>query len=82
MTENSDLMDAQNECLEQARLLGMSIERELNLLAKIDKMQRELDEKTEALRYIEDELLTGDEYTHINLMRSHAGQVLNKYNNI
>ena len=32
------------ECLEQARLLGMSAERECGLMAKIDRIERERDE--------------------------------------
>ena len=35
------------ECLEQARLLGMSAERECALLAKIDRLERELAAVTE-----------------------------------
>lgn len=82
LVKESDLIAAQNACLEQARLLGMSVERELSLHAKIQKMQGELEEKTKTLQFIESELVMGDEYAHINLLRSHAGSVLDKYNNI
>ena len=35
------------ECLEQARLLGMSAERECALLAKIDRLERQRDSERE-----------------------------------
>jgi len=34
--------DAENECLEQARLLGMSGEREAALLARLDSLERQI----------------------------------------
>lgn len=49
---------------------------------ELQKLKDELEEKTKTLQFIESEPLMGDEYTHISLLRSHAMQVLDKYNNI
>lgn len=47
-----DVEDILSESKEQARLLGISAERELSLLAKIGKLLKELGEKTKALHEI------------------------------
>ena len=39
----AELVAAQAECLEQARLLGMSASREASLLSKISQLERQLD---------------------------------------
>jgi hypothetical protein len=41
------------ECLEQARLLGMSAERECALLAKIDRLERQRDSERELAQRID-----------------------------
>lgn len=48
----------------------------------VQELLKELDEKTKALQFIEGEGLVCDEYEHISQLRSTAGRVLDKYNNI
>lgn len=83
-----DVEDILSESKEQARLLGVSAECELSLLAKIGKLLKEIEEKTQALHEIaaykratsEGDIFY-DAISELEHKEEIADSVLDKYNN-